>query len=121
MGALLRISSWRQGVAGSAVPFNSAGVLCGSRLAARICRRSCIAAELDRLGVIALEYFQSAARTRGSHPVGAAPRSPWCATMNVSVCIATYRRCERLSALLDDLVKQQVLPTEVIVVDNDAT
>ncbi len=40
--------------------------------------------------------------------------------MNISLCIATYRRAERLSALLDDLVKQQLLPNEIIVVDNDA-
>ncbi|MHB8744038.1 MAG: glycosyltransferase family 2 protein [Sulfuricaulis sp.] len=40
--------------------------------------------------------------------------------MNISLCIATYRRSERLDALLDDLVKQERLPFEVIVVDNDA-
>lgn len=40
--------------------------------------------------------------------------------MNISVCIATYRRNERLAALLDDLVLQQRLPDEVVVVDNDA-
>jgi succinoglycan biosynthesis protein ExoM len=40
--------------------------------------------------------------------------------MNISLCIATYRRPERLGALLDDLVKQQQLPNEVVVVDNDA-
>ena len=40
--------------------------------------------------------------------------------MNISLCIATYRRTDRLSALLDDLVKQQHLPDEVVVVDNDA-
>jgi succinoglycan biosynthesis protein ExoM len=40
--------------------------------------------------------------------------------MNICVCIATYRRSERLRALLADLVKQQHLPTEVVVVDNDA-
>jgi succinoglycan biosynthesis protein ExoM len=40
--------------------------------------------------------------------------------MSVSVCIATYRRPERLAALLDDLVAQQHLPNEVVVVDNDA-
>ena len=40
--------------------------------------------------------------------------------MNISLCIATYRRQERLSALLDDLVKQEHLPYEVVVVDNDA-
>lgn len=40
--------------------------------------------------------------------------------MNISLCIATYRRPERLSALLDDLVEQQRPPDEVVVVDNDA-
>lgn len=39
--------------------------------------------------------------------------------MNISLCIATYCRPERLSVLLDDLVNQQQLPTEVVVVDND--
>jgi len=39
--------------------------------------------------------------------------------MNISLCIATYRRPERLAALLDDLVEQQHLPNEVVVVDND--
>lgn len=41
--------------------------------------------------------------------------------MKISVCIATYRREERLGLLLDDLVKQDYLPTEVVVIDNDAT
>jgi len=40
--------------------------------------------------------------------------------MTISVCIATYRRPDQLSALLDDLVKQQQRPDEVVVVDNDA-
>lgn len=40
--------------------------------------------------------------------------------MNISLCIATYRRPERLDALLNDLVKQQQLPKEIVVVDNDA-
>lgn len=40
--------------------------------------------------------------------------------MNISVCIATYRRPERLRALLGDLAQQRRLPQEVIVVDNDA-
>lgn len=40
--------------------------------------------------------------------------------MNISVCIATYRRPERLSAVLDDLVHQRRPPDEVVVVDNDA-
>jgi succinoglycan biosynthesis protein ExoM len=40
--------------------------------------------------------------------------------MKISVCIATYRRADRLAALLEDLVGQQTAPDEVIVVDNDA-
>lgn len=40
--------------------------------------------------------------------------------MKISVCIATYRRPERLAALLDDLGRQELLPDEVVVVDNDA-
>ena len=40
--------------------------------------------------------------------------------MNISLCIATYRRSDRLCALLDDLTKQQLMPMEVVVVDNDA-
>lgn len=40
--------------------------------------------------------------------------------MNISLCIATYRRPQRLAALLDDLVVQRRLPLEIVVVDNDA-
>src|SRR5476651_1917815 len=40
--------------------------------------------------------------------------------MKISVCIATYRRPDRLSNLLTDLARQQELPEEVVVVDNDA-
>jgi succinoglycan biosynthesis protein ExoM len=40
--------------------------------------------------------------------------------MSISVCIATYRRPDRLEALLLDLTRQTLLPGEVIVVDNDA-
>ncbi|WP_298829543.1 glycosyltransferase family A protein [uncultured Piscinibacter sp.] len=40
--------------------------------------------------------------------------------MKISVCIATYRRPERLRALLHDITWQRLLPQEVIVVDNDA-
>ena len=40
--------------------------------------------------------------------------------MNISVCIATYCRPDRLRTLLADLVAQQSLPFEIIVVDNDA-
>ena len=39
---------------------------------------------------------------------------------NIAVCIATYRRAERLDALLDDLLKQDLLPAAIVVVDNDA-
>jgi succinoglycan biosynthesis protein ExoM len=41
--------------------------------------------------------------------------------VNISLCIATYRRTERLGALLDDLLRQERLPNEVVVVDNDAS
>lgn len=41
--------------------------------------------------------------------------------MNISLCLATYRRVDRLRVLLDDLVQQHRPPNEVIVVDNDAT
>jgi succinoglycan biosynthesis protein ExoM len=40
--------------------------------------------------------------------------------MNVSVCIATYRRPDRLRLLLADLVAQELVPREIVVVDNDA-
>lgn len=40
--------------------------------------------------------------------------------MKVSVCIATYQRTDRLEALLADLTRQDRLPDEVTVVDNDA-
>jgi len=39
----------------------------------------------------------------------------------VSVCIATYRRNEQLRALLDDLRRQQRLPDQLVIVDNDAS
>jgi succinoglycan biosynthesis protein ExoM len=39
--------------------------------------------------------------------------------MNISVCIATYRRTERLRAVLQDLARQSRLPDQVVVVDND--
>ncbi len=38
----------------------------------------------------------------------------------ISLCIATYRRPERLRLLLDDLKRQRRLPNELVVVDNDA-
>jgi succinoglycan biosynthesis protein ExoM len=37
----------------------------------------------------------------------------------ISVCIATYRRADRLAALLTDLTRQTLLPKEVVIVDND--
>jgi succinoglycan biosynthesis protein ExoM len=40
--------------------------------------------------------------------------------MRISVCIPTYRRPERLSSLLSDLAQQTLLPTQVVVVDNDS-
>lgn len=38
----------------------------------------------------------------------------------VSLCIATYQRADRLTALLADLTRQHRLPDEVVIVDNDA-
>jgi succinoglycan biosynthesis protein ExoM len=40
--------------------------------------------------------------------------------MIVSVCIATYRRPRGLAVVLEDLGRQQRLPNQVVVVDNDA-
>jgi succinoglycan biosynthesis protein ExoM len=40
--------------------------------------------------------------------------------MGLSVCIATFRRNDRLSAVLDDLSRQTLLPDQVVVVDNEA-
>jgi len=40
--------------------------------------------------------------------------------MKLSVCIATHRRNDQLSEVLDDLRRQTVLPDQVVVVDNDA-
>lgn len=40
--------------------------------------------------------------------------------MKLSVCIATYRRLDRLAALLEDLTQQELQPDQVVVVDNDA-
>ncbi|MEP6883757.1 MAG: glycosyltransferase family 2 protein [Gammaproteobacteria bacterium] len=37
----------------------------------------------------------------------------------ISLCVATYRRPDRLAALLEDLSRQRHLPDEVIIVDND--
>jgi succinoglycan biosynthesis protein ExoM len=39
--------------------------------------------------------------------------------MVISLCIATYKRPDRLGLLMEDIVNQQLLPNEVIVVDND--
>jgi succinoglycan biosynthesis protein ExoM len=41
-------------------------------------------------------------------------------SVKLSVCIATYRRPDRLDALLGDLERQDLPPDEIIVVDNDA-
>ena len=38
----------------------------------------------------------------------------------ISVCIATYKRADRLALLLQDLLTQTLLPVQVVVVDNDA-
>jgi succinoglycan biosynthesis protein ExoM len=40
--------------------------------------------------------------------------------LKLSVCIATYRRTDRLSAVLADLAAQSVKPDQIVVVDNDA-
>jgi len=40
--------------------------------------------------------------------------------LKVSLCIATYRRSEKLEALLKDLAAQSRIPDEVVIVDNDA-
>jgi succinoglycan biosynthesis protein ExoM len=40
--------------------------------------------------------------------------------MKLSVCINTYRRSDRLGGLLEDLTRQSLAASEVIVVDNDA-
>lgn len=42
-------------------------------------------------------------------------------TQTISVCIPTFRRNERLRAVLDDLALQERRPDQVVVVDNDAT
>ena len=42
-------------------------------------------------------------------------------SMNLSVCIATYRRADRLRVLLDDLARQTLMPDEVVIADNDAS
>jgi succinoglycan biosynthesis protein ExoM len=39
--------------------------------------------------------------------------------MNISICIATFRRQDRLRVLLDDLTRQLRAPFEIVVVDND--
>lgn len=39
--------------------------------------------------------------------------------LRVSVCLATFRRNERLRAVLEDLAQQERLPDQVVVVDND--
>lgn len=40
--------------------------------------------------------------------------------MKISICIPTHRRQPLLRALLQDLREQELLPTDVVVVDNDA-
>jgi succinoglycan biosynthesis protein ExoM len=41
--------------------------------------------------------------------------------VKISVCIATFRRQSQLRELLKDLFDQELLPLDVVVVDNDAT
>jgi succinoglycan biosynthesis protein ExoM len=38
----------------------------------------------------------------------------------ISVCLATYRRPQRLGLVLRDLARQTLRPTQIVVVDNDA-
>src|SRR5208282_2362401 len=45
---------------------------------------------------------------------------PFAQAGSVSLCIATYRRPDRLEALLEDLTRQTRPPNELVVVDNDA-
>lgn len=40
--------------------------------------------------------------------------------MKISLCIATYRRADRLALLLDDLCRQTLTAVEVVVIDNHA-
>ena len=40
-------------------------------------------------------------------------------TAHVCICLATFRRNERLRAVLDDLALQSRLPEQIVVVDND--
>ena len=49
------------------------------------------------------------------------PQPATTSNLSISVCVATYRRAERLAKLLDDLQQQSCLPAQVVVVDNDAT
>ena len=42
------------------------------------------------------------------------------ATGPVSICMATYRRAEQLTRLLDELARQTRPPDEIVIVDNDA-
>jgi succinoglycan biosynthesis protein ExoM len=51
---------------------------------------------------------------------GASSDEKPCAHSDISVCIATFRRLDRLDALLGDLLAQQCRPREIVVVDNDA-
>jgi len=48
------------------------------------------------------------------------PKASPVSNMSIGVCIATYRRADRLAALLDDLSRQNLPPIEIVVVDNDA-
>ena len=51
---------------------------------------------------------------------GGAFRATKAFDMKASICIATYRRTDRLHAVLQDLTRQRRLPDQVVVVDNDA-
>src|SRR5687767_3119608 len=105
MDALPRVSLGRQGLAGSTVSFDTAVVLRGADAVARLLRRAFVAAERDRTGAARLEFVQSAPGTGNGIDGGQAPgpKRHRAAAMNISLCIATYRRPQRLGALLDDL------------------
>ena len=46
--------------------------------------------------------------------------NPTMAEPSISVCIATYKRPDRLARVLSDLAEQTLRPVQIVVVDNDA-
>src|SRR5208282_1002266 len=57
---------------------------------------------------------------RQPHPRAVMSSTAGQGLMNISLCIATCHRSDRLHALLGDLITQQFPVHEIIVVDNDA-